>query len=448
MTPYLRRSRITKAIVDRAQAGMDFAAAEQRLSAVRVAVIVDPVQGLTPAGQAAALTAVATSMRCFGRVDLAIEGSPLLAKQLPLGKTLASAAAVIGAKIVAHCPHDATHHIIIGESDGLLKPTAVRCWWDRWQAGTVPDWDKRRLGGSLNPLAGTFAGALGVRHVFANALAGNVDVLGEPHITSLWEPWSHPEISGIGPEEASVPARLWFVGLGHLGQGALWNLGLLPVTGQLAVLQDDQSAGPENAATGLLTTDADIQYKKTRIAARWLDGLGWPTALIERRHYGDIARHRGDPLLVVTTLDEPSARIKIAAAEFDYMVDVGVGHGPVDFENLQIRILPKGTDPTPFWSAADASKNVDAMLRQEAYQVHTQKFGECGSFGLADASVAVPFVGAAAGSVLMAQLIRLTSLQSTPQIMQMDLGCPELVMIGRLNAGPLGGLGSLEMRVG
>lgn len=447
MTPFLRRSRITKAIVDRAQAGIDFAAAEQRLASVRVGVSVDRVQGLAPAGQAAVLTAIATSMRCFGHAVLVVDGEAPLAKGLPLGQTLASSAATLGAEIATHCPHDVTHNIVIGDAEVASGSTAMRCWWDRWRAGIVPSWDDTAIGGSLNPLAGAFAGALAVRQIFAAVVAGKLS-LDVPRITSLWEPWAGPDDTSNGPDVASVPTRLWFVGLGHLGQGVLWNLGLLPVAGQLAVLQDDQTAGPENAATGIITTETDVSHKKTRIAARWLDALGWPTALIERRHYGDLPRHQGDPILVVTSLDEPTARMKIAAADFNYMVDVGVGHGPVDFESIQLRILPKGTDPKPFWSAAGPAKNVEAMLTQDAYRFHTADFGECGSFGLADASVAVPFVGAAAGAVLMAQLIRFASMLPTPQIMQMDLGCPELVMTGRFNDSPSLSSGSVEMRFG
>jgi hypothetical protein len=104
-------------------------------------------------------------------------------------------------------------------------------------------------------------------------------------IVSLWEPSLDPDAAAAGPIEAYIPPRLWFVGLGHLRQGFLWNLGLLSAVGKLAVLQDDQTVGE---ATGLLTTGKDIKKRKTRVAARWLEDGGWPTSLVERRHYGDI----------------------------------------------------------------------------------------------------------------------------------------------------------------
>jgi hypothetical protein len=59
------------------------------------------------------------------------------------------------------------------------------------------------------------------------------------------------------------------------------------------------------------------------------------------------------------------------------------GHGPIDFENLHIRIPKKGTDPRPFWSAPEPSKDVDALMQKDAYRIHTDHFSECGSFSLA-----------------------------------------------------------------
>jgi hypothetical protein len=212
------------------------------------------------------------------------------------------------------------------------------------------------------------------------------------------------------------------------------------------VLQDDQTVGEENEATGLLTTGKDVGKRKTRVAANWLDGLGWPTSLVERRHYGDIPLLPDDPAIVITGLDEPKARIAIAGAGFDYMIDAGIGHGPVDFEGLQIRVLKKGTDATAFWSSPETPKDVDALLRQDAYRDHAKEFEACGTLTLANASVAVPFVGAAVGALTIAQVIRLASMQATVQIMQMELGSPGMAMFGAMNGALSGGFGSVTVR--
>lgn len=446
MMPHLKRSRITKALTDRAGAETDFDAAEDRLGKVRVTVVLGDDQARTPAGQAAALTAISTSFKCFSGATLVTAAGTRLVKPLPIGKTIGAAARSLGATVASRIPDEATHVIVIGQAMVASPHPFVRCWWNGWITGILPAWDNREIGISGNPLAGVFAGAVAVREVFATVLAyprsgARVSVV------SLWEPWRDPETAPPGPETVYLPARLWFIGLGHLGQGFLWNLGLIPATGAQVVLQDDQAVGEENEATGSLTTADDLTTRKTRVAARWLDGVGWPTSLIERRHYGDIPLLPDDPGIVITGLDEPKARIAIARTGFDYMIDAGLGHGPVDFESLQIRVLKQGTDATAFWSSPEIAKDVDALLRQKAYQAHAEKFPDCGTFTLANASVAVPFVGAATGALTITQVIRLASMLETAQIMQMDLGTPAMVMCGRMNGAPTASAGSVEIRL-
>jgi hypothetical protein len=311
----------------------------------------------------------------------------------------------------------------------------------------LPGSDERLLGASGNPLAGVFAGALAIREVFA-------EVLGQSRggrrvsIASVWAPWLDPETAPAGPAEIYLPRKLWFIGLGHLGQGFLWNLGFLPVTGGLAVLQDDQSAGEENVATGLVTRARDVGCRKTRIAAAWLEKAGWSTAQIERRHHGDIALQEDDPAIVVTGLDDVVLRLAIARAGFDYMVDAGVGHGPVDFDSLQVRVLAKGDDPESSWSKPAKLKDVDALLEREAYRAYEEKYDRCGAVTLAAASVAVPFVGAAVGALTIAQVIRLASMLETAHIVQMQLGSPHMVVPGRMNRAPDCSVGSIKLRVG
>jgi hypothetical protein len=61
--------------------------------------------------------------------------------------------------------------------------------------------------------------------------------------------------------------------------------------------------------------------------------------------------------------------------------------------------------------------------------------------------VAVPFVGAATGALVIAQAIRLASLEPAPVFVQMELGAPEMTTLGGLNAPPEINLGSFSMRL-
>jgi hypothetical protein len=213
------------------------------------------------------------------------------------------------------------------------------------------------------------------------------------------------------------------------------------------VLQDDQNAGEENEATGMLTRGNYIGRRKARIAAAWFDRPGWSTRLIERRHYGDMPVLDTDPSIVITSLDVPEARLLIARSGFEYMIDAGIGHGPVDFESLQIRILQRGVDPSSFWSSPERPKNVDRILEQEAYRAQEGQSGRCGTRTLANASVSVPFVGAAVGALTIVQAIRLASMQTTAQMMQMELGTPGMAIVGAVNPVPVESHGSVEVRL-
>lgn len=212
------------------------------------------------------------------------------------------------------------------------------------------------------------------------------------------------------------------------------------------MLQDDQNAGTENEATRLLTYADGIGKRKARVAEAWFEE-SWETSLIERRHLGDIRITVDDPTIVFAGLDNVPARLNIARAGFDYVVDAGVGHGPVDFESFQLRVLRKGADLESQWSAPEKPKDIDAMLARESYRDLARK-DQCGAFELAEGSVAVPFVGAFVGALGLAQGIRVANGLRTAEFPQAELGAPSTATAGRMNEAPSESMKFLEIRVG
>jgi hypothetical protein len=87
------------------------------------------------------------------------------------------------------------------------------------------------------------------------------------------------------------------------------------------------------------------------------------------------------------------------------------------------------------------------LLGHPAYHELERQIGQCGTVGFAEASVAVPFVGAAAGAITVAQLIRLACLESTPLLLQMELGAPEMASFGGFAPAPDKNLGSFSMKL-
>ncbi|MBX9649289.1 MAG: hypothetical protein K2X57_19795 [Xanthobacteraceae bacterium] len=450
MSQFWKRSRVTKALTDGGRAG-SFEEAEARLNAVRVDVVLGPDQAVTVTGQAAALTAVATARKSLGRVTLVLENDARLLAGLPIGDTVSAAAQRLGARIDTQASKLATHTIRIGHVPEASN-WSVCCWWDRWLAGTRV-FDDDPLGDSRHPLAGIFAGAIAVRQIFACVLAGR-DIRPRDTAVSLWTPWEPLKMDEIGPERFDVPDKLWLLGLGHLGQAFVWNLCFLSVEGErLAVLQDDQTISEENEATSLLVLpgDEELDEKKVRVADVWLKRAGWDTSLIERRHIGDIALVDDDPPILLSGLDRLKPRLVLAKHGFPYMIDAGIGHGPGDFEGIQVRTIVSGKPPENLWGAPARAEVADeatkSLLNRPAYQELEQHVGECGKVSFAEASVAVPFVGAATGAIVIAQAIRLASLQAAPIFLQVELGAPEMATLGGLVEAPQVNLGSLSMRL-
>lgn len=452
MSAFLKRSRVTKAFADAALVS-SFSEAEARLDAATPCVVLGADQATTPAGQAAALTAIATAYKCFGHVWFECDrGESPLIFPFPIGSTIGEAARNLGAQIGR--PHTSTHTVQIGASPRQNSWT-VFCWWDRWLSGTRVDTAETPRDSRL-ALSGVFAGALAVRQVFANVRLGS-SARPKDITISLWTPWAPLELDAIGPDQFTVPDALWLIGLGHLGQGYIWNLLTLPYTQKRrAVLQDDQRIALENEVTSLLVLpDAKPGKHKARLASRWLEAAGWETALIERRHRGDIAPGPDDPPILLCGLDSLPARKLLVTCGFDFVVDGGIGHGPSDFEGLQVRVIPKGADPDALWKTStrpqdqklDRAIARDRILAGSVYQALDRTIGACGTFNIADASVAVPFVGAATGAVAIAQIIRLASMTSGGALIQMELGAPEYVLDGGLSPRPNAFLGGECIRL-
>ena len=429
MNRHWKRSRVTKALTDAGLAA-SFGEAEARLDAVRVCVRVSREQCSTPAGQAATLTAVATAFKCFGRVCVALDAPDAdLRFKMPLGSTLHEATERLGATTADAEGAGITHSIRIGSAAHDDAPWSVCCWWDRWLAGTRVD-PGGPVGESGVSLAGVFSAGLAVRQIFADvrraAACRSADVT-----VSLWTPSVPADLNDVGPSQVSIPNHLWIVGLGHLGQAAVWALLTLPSAGpRHAVLQDDDRIGEENEATSLLVRGNVFGLKKVRVAASWLEGGGWTTDLIERRHKGDIRLITGDPPLLLAGLDALPARKALARVCFDYMIDVGIGDDAASFEGIQIRVVPKGTLVDRLWGSGSTADARERLSDNEAYRAAEKDIGACGKVMLADASVAVPFVGAAAAALAVSQAIRLASLKSGVALLQIELASPSLVIDG------------------
>ncbi|GIL40555.1 hypothetical protein [Roseiterribacter gracilis] len=420
----LRESRIIKALTDHPN-GLLFDEALARLKGIRALIVCDSAAANSPAGQAAMLTAAATAKKTFGEVRVIADPNVPLFACGPLGNRIGDALTRIGVPLSADI--EATHVITIGDT----PPCGAwyrRCWWNGWHAGLDSD---ARLGDGMNPLAGVYSGALATAAIFRTV--GTEAVLRfRPMCTSLWEPHLEVRDADIGPKAVDVPNNVWIVGLGHVGQAYAWALTFLPYSGRRrAHLQDFDLLAEENEGTSLaFWNEVPFGERKTRLVSRWLECAGWKTTLIERPFNAPPLFEIDDPRIALVGLDKVPPRKLVATAGFEHVVDGGTGGGATEYECFQVRTFRNGDSVEAAWNP-ERPKAREATLAMPAYAELLSTADartRCGLVEIADASVALPFVGAAVAAIAVSQAIRLASGRRCARLLTSDLALPGMPM--------------------
>lgn len=388
--------------------------AERLFAGYRLAIEAGPDIAETATGQAALLTAVNTARRCFlGGVQVA---GPMDAKlRVPWRKcrTLGEAVLDLQGTIVEH-PTPGIPRTVMGDARCAdLGPFAVRATWRGWSGGAVPlDGCRLEERAEFTP-AGVLAGAIAVAEAFQhvrgdNPLAGRRDVG-----LSLWRPerevpWLEAE---PGPRVAYLPAKLWLVGLGHLGQAYLWTLGFLPYANPADVdfvLQDVDELSEANDSTSPLTHLAIVGEKKTRAMARWAEERGFHAAIVERVFAKNFRVGDQEPRVAVCGVDNALARAALEDVGFDRIVEAGLGKGAREYLAFQLHTFPATRSAHQLWDRrSQAESEAATLLDQPAYRaLAVDGIDECGLTQLAGRSVGASFVGMSAAAVVVAELIR------------------------------------------
>jgi hypothetical protein len=404
-------SRVAKVLVE---AGLgSFPEVQKRLARISLAVNLGEAEATTPAGQAAALTAVITAARCFlGGVALTGAIDQPLAIPFPgKAKTVGEAAKKLGAKSV---PNPA-RTVLIGNRPHQGSGLAVRAWWDGWIVGVRPVDDLRSAGRVGTSLSGVAAGALAVTHAFLSA-QGDLSAGRIAQTFSLWSPGNNGD---AGPTRVYLPKALWFVGLGNLGQAYLWSLSMLPFMepGKVdLVFQDFDVVKDVNWGTSILVPKRRYGMLKTRLAEDWAMARGFQVKRIDRPFDEHIHRRDTEPAVALAGLDSAGVRKLLGGAGFDFVVDCGLGMTAQDYRKIRLNVFDRQYGPAAHFSTVkdDVTRRHEDNIRLAAYQdeIARDPKAACGLAEIAGASAAVPFVSAFAGALAIAQTIRLASDQS------------------------------------
>lgn len=324
------------------------------------------------------------------------------------GKTLGEVLRNIGANVNRGVSENEIAFTLTFGKRSLSNDRSLEVICNDWQGGvTNVHFPIELISQNQMGLGGVAAGAIAVGVAFLIVSGIDPRCADKPVGISLWRPdlkWLNPE--GVGPLVQYLPAKLWILGLGHLGQGYLWSLSFLPyrmTSETLMVLQDYDNVVEANYGAGLITEKTHAGYKKTRVCANYLEGLGFNTRIVERKFDPNTKTGGDEPLIALCGFDNAEGRMCLEDAGFQLVVEAGIGGKLESFDDISIHTFPGGTkQPRDIWQAG-VTVDVNKSVLKEA-----QNKEVCGALFdvLSQKAISTSFVGMLTGALVLAEVLR------------------------------------------
>lgn len=405
--------------------------------------------------QLALLTAVNLGAKCFaGNVriymSLLASESPCLVKTNGVDR-LGDALRNLGGTVSEYDAPLLGRHLILGNA--VETKQAIRITYDGWLICVGPAQETQRLPErEYCSLASIAAAAIAIGEIFADFSHINIAASRRVVTFSLWRPDLHlGDEEALGEEINELPQKLAVFGLGHLGQAYLWALSSLqyqyPENVQI-LLCDDDEIEEANVETGALLTPQGIGKLKTRYVANWLEQRGFRTRLIERRVDENFKATEAEPKIALSGFDNNEARQWLSKSGFGAIFDSGLGGEAHNFDTVAFHAWPNSRDSENIWVTQTPQEKEEAADRlkekvrvHEGYKKMNQE--ECGRLLLAGKSVAVPFVGAVAACIVLAEMIKTINggpVFSDIKIQICSLDVKNFCKLERLEALPIRGI--------
>ena len=409
-------SRTVKMAMDSGEAAT-LEEAQRIFKGYHLAIEVGPSVATSPTQQACLLSAINSGRRAFlGGVS--IGGSLGFDLLIPWKRCKSVEEAIVDLRgiIVKTVPYEVPR-VTIGDviSPHAIGPFAVRATYDGWVGGVIPVDDGRQLPERQEFIpAGVLSGAIAVSEAFQH-IRGDNPTAGRRNVgLSLWQP--EPDVNWldcveIGPEINHLPAKLWIIGLGHLGQAFLWTLGFLPYARPedvSLVLQDLDVLSDANDSTSPLTFAPVPKEKKTRTIANWCEERGFRTAIHERLFASDFTVNRDEPTVGICGVDNAMARSALEEVGFARIIEAGLGNGEQAYLAFQIHTFPSMDSARARWSVIPDEHHTLTTDLKPAYEALSQKgVDKCGIARLAGRPVGACFVGMVTSTLMVAELLRM-----------------------------------------
>jgi hypothetical protein len=195
----------------------------------------------------------------------------------------------------------------------------------------------------------------------------------------------------------------WAIGLGHLGQAALWTIALAHRSdATLALrLQDPDLVSTSSLSTCLLVGTADVGAAKTQAVARSLTSSRIRCTAVNSRLELQRSPVVASEDVALVAVDNVGLRRALDNLRGASIVEAGIGDGAASFTRIQLHLLPGLRLARDIWAGGDSRASRAIDISRPAYQAMLAATkDECGTTLLAGRSVATPFVGAFAGALV------------------------------------------------
>jgi hypothetical protein len=400
--------RVGKALVDRF--GISPLDAANRLRSARPCIVVGNDLAASPTLQAALLTLVNLTPRIFKAGAIVSAPSNVLSVVPSINTpyaTLREAVAAHGG--VEGIDSLGPNRIVVGING---RGPGLRLTFDGWAARVGPaSWSEAMPQRERCVLAGVAGAAMALGELFFLAAGLSVEATEREVGVSLWSPHAGEDsLDGPGPAVEFLPGEAWLLGLGHLGQGLVWALSLLPYEepGKMdLLLQDFDRVVLGNIGTQVLTSISDVGARKTLVCAKFLRARGFDPGLIDRPFDDRSPRSNTEPALAMCGFDGQGPREVLDRVNFDRVVVCGVGGTASDFDELQLHTLPfHKVNASDVWPKRARAGGSEALAAGNPFYRAYRETHRCGEVELAGLSVAAPFVGAMAGALAWAEVLR------------------------------------------
>lgn len=428
--------RTAKILIDSGQAGSPDEA-RRFLETLVLQVAVGPEVEHDTAAQAALATIVNGGHRAFlGGVHVRLDANPSMFTGWTTGLTAAETVTQYGGQVVSQLTASRPT-LVLGRPAELAGSLVLYLTWRGWSGGVVQS-ERNCLGGDGSVLAGVVAAGLGLSETFQRQLGAVLPGRRDVGI-SLWRPdldWRHADAAG--PVVRYLPASLWLLGLGHLGQAYAWTLGMLPYAkpGEVELgLVDFDRIVEGNAATQLLARTGDAGRRKARVVAEALELQGFATRLVERaydEHFHPVAhadQTRNEPAIALAGFDDIAPRRLLGEARFTHIIDAGLGSGPVEYLDMVLHSFPAAENPGTAFAGQDPSarplpKVYEDEITRRAMAGDDETAARCGMFDIAGVTVGAAFVGTFASTLVVADILRLLHGGKNYSVISVDLRSP------------------------